>query len=118
MSLAHEFVVGAGLPDVDTIREELDEYRDILLERVPLPVENGIMGLMEVADAIYARAREIEQLIHRAELDGRAPRNGAYYKLRTGELRSFLEMAKSRVELGSRRVTVARLEWEMREAGV
>lgn len=84
----------------------------MLLGRVPPPVNNGVLTMMEVADAYLARARELEQLLLRAESDGTVVKGSAKYKFRTGELRSFIEMTRSAVELGSRRVTAAKMEYE------
>ncbi len=92
---------------------ELDEYREVLLGRQPPPVNNGILTLMEVADAYLARAREMEQLLQRWETEGTVVKGSNQYKFRTGELRSFIESARSAVELGSRRVTAAKMEYEM-----
>lgn len=91
---------------------ELDEYRDVLLGRQPPPINNGILTLMEVADAYLARGREMEQALLRGEAEGTILKGSRQYKFRTGELRSFLEMAKSAVELGSRRVTAAKMEYD------
>ena len=104
------FTIDTGLPDIEVLEGELDEYRDILLGRVPPPADNGILTLMEVADALYCRAKEIEALIHRAERNGDILKGSPLYKFRTGELRSFIDMAHSRVELGSRRVTEAKIQ--------
>jgi hypothetical protein len=41
-------------------------------------------------------------------------RGSPYYKFRTGQLRSFIEMAKLMAELGSRRLTQERLLFEAR----
>jgi hypothetical protein len=96
--------------------QELDEMRDVLLGRIQPPMSNGIMTLMEVADAYYGRAKEIEQIIHRAESEGSVVRGSRTYKFRTGELRSFIEMAKGASELGSRRLTDARLEYDLHQS--
>lgn len=89
--------------------------RDVLMGRQQPPIDNGVMTLMEVADAYFSRAKEMEQIIHRHEADGVVLKNSKHYKFRTGELRSFIELVKSAVELGSRRVTAARLEYDMKE---
>lgn len=100
------------------MRSELDTMRDVLMGRQQPPMENGVMTLMEVADAYFARAKEMEQIIHRHEADGVVLRGSKHYKFRTGELRSFIELAKGAVELGSRRITNAKMEFDMRhEAG-
>ncbi len=94
-------------------QSELDEYRDVLLGRTPPPVDAGVMTLMEIADAYCARAREMEQLLLRAEAEGAVLKGSKQYKFRTGELRSFIELSKGASDLGSRRVTAAKMELEM-----
>lgn len=87
----------------------------MLLGRKPLPINNGILSLMESATAMYVRAQEISAMIHRGEQEGTIIRSSSWYKFRTGELRDFMEACSKAVELGSRRVTAAKLEAEMRE---
>lgn len=79
--------------------------RDVLMGREEPPVDRGVLTLMEVADAYFARAKEMEQVILRAEADGNVIKSSKTYKFRTGELRSFIELAKGACEVGSRRVT-------------
>jgi hypothetical protein len=90
--------------------------RDVLMGHVDAPIDVGVMTLMEVADAYYARAKEIEQLILRAEAEGQVTKGSRTYRFRTGELRSFIEMASHAADLGSRRVTVAKLEYDMQHS--
>jgi len=97
--------LGTGLPSVDQLRDELLGYADVLLGRVVPPVDSPYLDLMEVASAYYARALEIEMLIHAAELDRKVIRGAPHYKFRTGQLRAFTEMAKKMADLGSRRLT-------------
>jgi hypothetical protein len=99
------------------MRKELDEYRNVLLGRKEPPIDKGVISLMEVADAYHARAREMEQLIHRGEADGHILRGSKLYKFRTGELRSFIELVEGASALGSRRITAAQIETQMREWG-
>lgn len=73
------------------------------------------MSLMEYANAVYSRACEINMLLHEAETTGVVIKNSAPYKFRTGELRSFIELSKGAMELGSRRLTAAQMQLEMRE---
>lgn len=94
-----------GLPQYERILEELHEYREVLLGRVRPPVLSPYLGLAEVAAAYYARARELEQLIYIGEQDGSITRGSQYYKLRTGTLGSFIQMASKLYDLGSRRLT-------------
>jgi hypothetical protein len=94
-----------GLPDIDDLHDEIIGYVDVLLGRTPSPVQSPYLELAEVATAYYARALEIDILIHAKERSGEIRRGQPYYKFRTGELRSFIELAKKCAELGSRRLT-------------
>lgn len=114
------FKLGSGMTDPQDIRDELEDMRAVLLGHVESPIESGIMTLMEVAEAYFSRACDIEQQILRAQEEGRIvggnTKTNLYHTLRTQELRSFKEMAKSAAELGSRRITAASLlaQQEMR----
>ena len=101
--------VGEGIPDIDDLRDELLEYTNVILGRTPPPVESPYLSLMEVANAYFARATEMEMLIHGLEQDHKVVRGSPLYKFRTGQLRSFLEMAKKQIDLGSRRLSQERL---------
>lgn len=68
--------------------------------------------------AAFARAKEIEQLILRQELDGNLPKGSVLIRFRTTELRSFLEMAAKCVDRGSREITEAQLALEALRAGI
>lgn len=105
--------VGMGLPPCEELEEELEGYRDVLMGRTPPPIDVGVLTLMEVANAYYSRAAEIEQLILEAERKGAVFKGHTYYRFRTGELRSFLELTKRAAELGSRRLTQAKLLHDM-----
>ncbi|NBO54941.1 MAG: hypothetical protein EBU84_10205 [Actinobacteria bacterium] len=105
--------VNSGVPPISEIRDEIDEYTAVLLGRTPPPIDNGEMTLMEYANAVYSRAMELTILIQRAESDGSVLKSSKYYRLRTGELRSFTELAAKCIELGSRRVTWAQLDYSM-----
>lgn len=105
--------LAAGLPPVEELEEELKEYWDVLLGRVPPPVEAGELTLMEIANAYFSRAMEISALIHRAEREGGVFKGSQYYRFRTGDLRDFIEVAKRAQELGSRRLTEARLQFDI-----
>lgn len=83
--------------------------------RVAPPIENGEMTLMEYANAVYSRAMELTMMIQRAESDGQVLKGSKYYRLRTGELRTFTELASKAIELGSRRVTWAQVDYEMQQ---
>lgn len=110
-----QFSLGDGLGELDGLRDEIDSYWDVLLGRVDPPVNKGISTLMEVAEAYHARANEIFSLIQRKEATGQIMKTGALYKFRTGELRTFIEATKRTVELGSRRITMAGLEFEFED---
>ena len=105
-----------GLPAVEELQEELLGYANIILGRAdpPLQLDGFYLDLMEVAAAYYARAKEIDMLIHWEEQNRRVVRGSAYYRFRTGQLRSFMEMAKMMADLGSRRLTQERLLTEQR----
>ena len=97
--------VDIGLPDVDSLWDEISGYVDVLLGRTEPPIESPYLGLAECATAYYARGLEIDMLIHAGERKGEVVRGSPYYKFRTGELRSFIELAKRCADLGSRRLT-------------
>lgn len=101
-----------GLPHLEDLRDELDEYMAVLMGREESPVDVGEMTLMEAANVYHARAREIEMLIYRGEVEGMIPRNSKLYKFRTGELRSFLDLSSKAIELGSRRLTFYKMLWD------
>ena len=105
-----------GLPSVDELHDELLGYANVILGRAdpPLQLDGFYLDLMEVAAAYYARAKEIDMLIHWEEQNRRVIRGSPYYKFRTGQLRSFMEMAKMMADLGSRRLTQERLLIEQR----
>ena len=111
------FKLGQGISSPQDIRDELEDMRAVLLGEVESPIEEGIITLMEVAEAYFSRACDIEQSILRAQAEGRILKErdqhgkvtDPYHQLRTQELRSFKEMAKSATELGSRRITAASL---------
>lgn len=107
--------VGSGLPPVGDLQEEFLEYTDVILGRADPPTEGDYyLDLMEVASAYYARAKEIDMLIHWEEQQRRVIRGSPHYRFRTGQLRSFMEMAKMMADLGSRRLTQEKLFQEQR----
>lgn len=89
--------------------------RAVLLGEVDPPISMGIQTLMEVAEAYFSRACDIEQQILRAKAEGRS--NKIYDSFRTQEIRSFKEMAKSATELGSRRITAMNMQLERERIG-
>jgi len=106
--------LGSGLPPVEELQEEFTGYAHIILGRADPPVEAPYLDLMEVAAAYYARAKEVDMLIHWEEQQHRVIRGHPHYKFRTGQLRSFMEMAKMMEDLGSRRLSQERLLTEQR----
>lgn len=110
------FKLNRGLPTVEAIRSELAGYRDVLLGEVDPPTQKGVMTLMEVAEAYFSRACELEQLILEAQRQGTTVRK-EYQQVRTQEIRSFKEMAKSAAELGSRRITFENLRMQQEQRG-
>lgn len=109
-----EVPLGANLPSPDEIRDELLGYCDVLLGRTAPPVESPYLSLAEIATAYYARGCELDMLIHEEERANRVIRGTPYYRLRTGALRSFLEMSKKMADLGSRRLTQEQLMYQQR----
>ena len=109
-----EVPVPEGLPTPDEIKDELLGYCDVLLGRVEPPVRSPYLDLAEIATAYYARALELDMLIHESERDGDVPRGHPLYRIRTGALRSFIEMSKRMSDLGSRRLTQEQLLFQQR----
>ena len=101
------FQLKEGLPSLVALKAELQDMWDVLLGRVEPPIPSRrVEALMEVADAYYARTMEITAQIQRAEQEGTLAKGSAYTKFRTGELRTFADVAKRSADLGSRRITV------------
>ena len=109
-----EVPLGTNLPTPEEIMDELLGYCDILLGRVEPPVTSPYLQLAELASAYYARACELDMLLHEEERAARVIRGMDYYQLRTGALRSFLEMSKKMADLGSRRLTQEQLLYNQR----
>lgn len=97
--------VGWSLGTADELFDELQHYCNELLGREDAPVQSPYLDLCEVATAYYARAQEIDMLIHEGERHGDILKGSDLYRFRTGALRSFIEMTKRQAELGSRRLT-------------
>ena len=107
------FHLNEGLPQIRDLQNELDEYVAVLMGRVDPPINNGDMTLLEYANAVYSRAMEITMMLQRAESSGTVLKGSRAYKFRTGELRTFVEISLKAIELGSRRITVAKMEYDM-----
>lgn len=108
------FQVGEGLPNLTELKSELLDMTDVLMGREEPPIDRGVFTLHEVADAYFARASELTMLIQQAEREGHVAKGSAHYKFRTGELRTFLDMAKRASDLGSRRLTFAQMMYSER----
>lgn len=109
--------IEAGLPEAGEIKEELLHYANVLLGREPCPIESPYLAMQEVATAYHSRAREIEMMIYELEAEGVIMRGSPLYKLRTGSLRSFIDLAKRCAELGSRRMSQESLLMQQRLDG-
>lgn len=107
--------VSLGLPTVEEMWKELAEYIDILLGRKPPPIVSPYLALVECATAYHGRAQEMSALIHNGERTGDIVKGSPYYRFRTGELRSFIELSRKAAELGSRRLTQEQLLFSQRE---
>lgn len=102
-----------GIATVDDLRGEIDGYLEVLLGRVDPPISNGPLTLMEYANAVYSRGVEITMLIQRGEANGHVAKHSEHYKFRTGELRNFVELARAAIDLGSRRLTAAKMSHDL-----
>lgn len=109
-----EVPLSTGLPGPDEIQEELLDYCDVLLGRKDPPIQSPYLELCELASAYFARACELDILIHYEEQQHRVMRGHPLYKIRTGQLRTFMEMSKKMADLGSRRLTQEQLIQEQR----
>ena len=107
--------VALGLPTMEELEEEFFGYVDVLLGRQEPPIDAGVLTLMEVSNVYLSRGIEVEMMILAAERDKEIMRSNPYSKFRTGELRSFIELAKKAQELGSRRLTNAEYEFNLKE---
>lgn len=113
-----EFTLGSGLPSPEKITRELKEYRDVLAGRADPPIQKGVATMLEVAEAYFSRACDIEQDILIAAREGRITKSSPYHSIRTQEIRSFKEQAKSAAELGSRRITWENLRYQQELRGL
>lgn len=113
-----EVPVGDGLPEPGEIIDELLYYSEVLLGKEPPPYEGGgYLDMMEIAAAFRGRAMYLDQKILGEEQAGKVPRGHPYYRIRTGQLRTFIEMSKMMFDLGSRRLTHEDLLHQMRDDG-
>lgn len=111
--------VNSGLPNADELKDELLAMMDVVLGRTLPPIDNGVMTRHEVALAYYARATELEMLIHEYERVGSIVRGSDLNRIRTGALRSFIELIRKVVDAGSRMLTHEMHMYKMQsDAGV
>jgi hypothetical protein len=106
--------VNDSLPSPEEIQDELIYYCNVLLGREAPPIESPYMDLCEIASAYFARACELEIMIYWEEQHQRVMRGHPLYKIRTGQLRTFMDMAKRMADLGSRRLTQEQLLYEQK----
>jgi hypothetical protein len=109
-----EVPVGSDLPSAEEIQDELIYYCDVLLGKRPPPVDSPYLDLCEIATAYFARACDLEIRIYWEEQQQRVMRGHPLYKMRTGQLRTFMDMAKRMSDLGSRRLTQEQLLHDQR----
>ena len=111
-----KFPLKKGLSSVETLHEEINEYIDVLMGHINPPIPDGIDTLFEVSSTYLARAKEIEIKLLERERSGSITAGDDLKKFRTGELRSFIELCKSGQNQGSRRITVALSELNLKES--
>lgn len=99
----------------DDLLDEFMGYANVLLGRDPSPLQSPYLELMEVATAYHSRAREVEMELLTMEQSGVISRGDHLYRFRTGQLASFIEMARKCIDLGSRRLTQEQVISRMRE---
>lgn len=72
---------------------------------------------MEYASAVFARGQEITMQLQALEREGKVIKGSDHYKFRTGELRTFCDLSKGAMDMGSRRITVARMAFDQSSSG-
>lgn len=100
-----EVPLGVGIASIEEMKREIDHYWDVLLGRIEPPVDSPYLQLMEVANAYYARAKEMHSKILELEREQVIPRGAPLNRFRTGYLRDFIEVASKASDLGSRRMS-------------
>jgi hypothetical protein len=109
---------GGDLPGLALLKSEVMDMWDVLLGNRPPPINSTRTdAMMETADAYFARASYITAMIQRAEQEGKLKRGDAYVSFRSGELRTFMDVAKRSADMGSRRVTVKGQQLEAERLG-
>ena len=110
-----KFPLKRGLSDAKSLHKEIDEYIDVLMGHINPPISDGVDTLFEVSSTYLARAKEIEIKLLERERNGTIPAGDELKKFRTGELRSFIELCKSAQNQGSRRITMALSELNLKD---
>ena len=100
---------------IDPVIEHTDEYINVLMGHINPPISDGIDTLFEVSSTYLARAKEIEIKLLERERSGNISSGDELKKFRTGELRSFIELCKSAQNQGSRRITMALSELNLKD---
>lgn len=98
---------------LEAMKNEVDGYWSVLTGRTKPPIDNGIMTLMEYSHTVFARCSYLYARIQRAEQEGGIARGSPMYRFRTGELRTMVEVARQAISLGSRRLTYAKMEYDL-----
>ena len=110
-----KIVLTKGLSSAEELHVEISTYIDVLLGHEKPPIEDGVETLFELSSAYLARAREIEVKLLERERVNSIPTNDGLKKFRTGELRSFIDLCKRAQDQGSRRITIALSELNLKE---
>ena len=111
-----KFPLKKGLSDVNELHDEINEYINVLMGHINPPISDGIDTLFEVSSTYLARAKEIEIKLLERERSGNISSGDELKKFRTGELRSFIELCKSAQNQGSRRITMALSELNLKDS--
>ncbi len=110
-----KFPLKKGLSDATGLHQEIDEYINVLMGHINPPISDGVDTLFEVSSTYLARAKEIEIKLLERERNGSIATGDELKKFRTGELRSFIELCKSAQNQGSRRITMALSELNLKD---
>ena len=111
-----KFPLKKVLSNVEDLHAEINEYIDVIMGHINPPIADGIDTLFEVSSTYLAREKEIEIKLLERERSESIAAGDNLKKVRTGELRSFIELCKSAQNQGSRRITVALSELNFKES--
>ena len=103
------------MSDAKDLHQQIDEYINVLMGHINPPISDGVDTLFEVSSTYLARAKEIEIKLLERERNGSIATGDELKKFRTGELRSFIELCKSAQNQGSRRITMALSELNLKD---